>query len=152
MKNKIFPGKLYHEVPGWVEPGSVFHIRMKIHSGSRPFINNSIAENVIDSVIFYNEKMKWHSHLFLLMPDHVHALLSFPRGKGMSSTIRDWKRFHTKHNKIKWQGNYFDHRIRNEDEFVEKASYIRMNPVRAGLCEKVDDWPWCLDCSDGLNS
>jgi REP element-mobilizing transposase RayT len=57
----------------------------------------------LDSAKFYEAKMRWHITLFLLMPDHVHAVLSFTRDKSMSEVIRDWKRFHTRVNHVVWQ-------------------------------------------------
>lgn len=78
----------------------------------------------------------------VLMPDHLHAVLAFPQMPGISRTIGSWKHFLSARHGVAWQDNYFDHRLRNDSEFVEKMSYIRMNPVREGLCLKPEDWPW----------
>jgi hypothetical protein len=37
---------------------------------------------------------------------------------------------------------FFDHRVRSEESLEEKACYIRLNPVRAGLITCPDDWPY----------
>ena len=58
---------------------------------------------------------------------------------------RDWKAFHKRLNGVRWQENFFDHRIRNREEFDEKACYIRMNPARKGLCQTAEDWLFVLD-------
>jgi len=82
------------------------------------------------------------------MPDHLHALLSFPRDQSMSKLIRDWKRFYTRTNRVVWQEGYFDHRLRDDErgeEHSAKMNYIRENPVAAGLCAKAEDWPWIID-------
>jgi putative transposase len=82
------------------------------------------------------------------MPDHVHALLSFPLMESMSSVISDWKRFHARNNEIEWQEGYFDHRLRDDErgeQLSMKIDYIRQNPVVAGLCANVEDWPWIID-------
>jgi REP element-mobilizing transposase RayT len=39
-----------------------------------------------------------------------------------------------------WQKRYYDLNIRNYPQFVEKLRYIHRNPVRAGLCERPEDW------------
>lgn len=101
-----------------------------------------IAEALLASVAFYTAEGRWFSHLFLLMPDHLHALISFPKDQVMSRIIADWKRYQCKQHGILWQDNFFDHRIRNQAEYLEKAAYIRNNPVVKGLCEKPDDWAW----------
>lgn len=78
----------------------------------------------------------------LLMPDHLHAIIAFPREPGMKETITNWKRFLARSQKIKWQRDFFDHRLRDHHEETEKISYILMNPVRRGLCSQPEDWPW----------
>lgn len=87
-------------------------------------------------------------HAFLLMPDHLHALLSFALDESMSDVIRDWKRFHTRSKGVTWQDGYFDHRMRADERGTQlstKMNYIRQNPVVAGLCAKAQDWPWVID-------
>jgi len=90
----------------------------------------------------YLENEKLWAHLFLAMPDHLHALLSLPCEQRMDKVIRDWKRFVAKQTGVVWQDGFFDHRLRSRESFEEKAHYIRMNPVRAGLVDKPSAWPY----------
>jgi len=41
-----------------------------------------------------------------------------------------------------WQKRYYDFNIRNYPEFVEKERCIHRNPVKRGLCQCPEDWPW----------
>jgi REP element-mobilizing transposase RayT len=41
---------------------------------------------------------------------------------------------------IRWQRDFFEHRLRSEESFREKADYVLANPVRAGLVECEEDW------------
>jgi putative transposase len=41
-----------------------------------------------------------------------------------------------------WQKRYYDLNIRDYPQFVEKLRYIHRNPVKAGLCERPEDWEW----------
>jgi REP element-mobilizing transposase RayT len=52
------------------------------------------------------------------MPDHIHAILSFGRDETMSGVVGDWKHFHKRSNRIEWQENFFDHRLRNDERGV----------------------------------
>ena len=90
-----FPQRLYHRVPHWVEPGALFHIRVRLDLAKpqQAFTNQCLGQAILDSVMFYEEKTRWHITLFLLMPDHLHAVLSFAREDSMSEVIRDWKLF-----------------------------------------------------------
>jgi hypothetical protein len=41
-----------------------------------------------------------------------------------------------------WQKRYYDFNVRDYAQFVEKLRYIHRNPVKAGLCERPEDWEW----------
>jgi putative transposase len=66
----------------------------------------------------------------------------------LSNLIRDFKRVTTRIAKLEWQRNFFDHRLRHDESEDEKAAYIRQNPLRAGLIEAEDDWPFAFDSDD----
>jgi REP element-mobilizing transposase RayT len=150
-----FPERLHHNVPHWVEPGALFHIRIRLdrEKEQRPLTTPPLAQVILESVRFYEATMKWHVTIFLLMPDHLHALLAFGRDKSMSETIQGWKRFHRRVNHVTWQEGYFDHRLRADERGTQlsiKVDYIRQNPVAAGLCAKANDWHWIIDpCAKG---
>jgi len=76
------------------------------------------------------------------MPDHIHLMVSFPDLPSFSGVIGSWKHWLSRKHHITWQENFFDHRIRKEESFAEKADYILQNPVRAGLIAKAEDWPY----------
>ena len=124
----------------------MFHIRIRCEPVSPSLIDESVGNAILQSVRMYAEQQNWSCFLFLLLPDHLHALLSFPRDKGMGRIVGNWKRFHNKNTGIDWQDNYFDHRLRSEKEFEEKYAYIEQNPVALGLCDRADDWTWRLTC------
>jgi putative transposase len=72
----------------------------------------------------------------------VHAIVAFPRESGMKKLVTDWKKYLGREHGILWQRDFFDHRLRDHHEEDEKRNYILMNPVRRGLCERAEDWPW----------
>ncbi len=41
-----------------------------------------------------------------------------------------------------WQDEYFDHVIGRSDSLEQKIQYVRENPVRAGLVQRAEDYPW----------
>jgi putative transposase len=79
------------------------------------------------------------------MPDHLHGIVIFPERFEIQKMIREWKRWLTRQYQFAWQDGFFEHRLRSQDSAVEKAEYIRMNPVRAGLVENADSWPFQRD-------
>jgi putative transposase len=149
-----FPPKLHHEVPHWVERGALFHIRMGVdrEKEQRPLTSAPLAQALLDSARFYEAKQRRHITLFLLMPDHLHALLSFATDESMSKIIGDWKHFHSRKHGVIWQEGYFDHRPRADErgeQLSVKMNYIGQNPVAANLCAEADDWPWIIERAQG---
>jgi REP element-mobilizing transposase RayT len=145
MEHHGFGAKLHHEIPPWVESGARFHIRIRCHQDSpTPLTSPEVAQGIMKSAIFYETKLIWYVALLLLMPDHLHAILSFAPGRTMSRAIGDWKRYATRSFGVIWQENYFDHRLRDEDQFSLKYHYILQNPIAAGLCKDPSKWPWWI--------
>ena len=145
-----FPERLHHGVPHWVEPGALFHVRSAFdrEKEQKPLTDPLLARAILDSARFYQTNLRWHITLFLLMPDHVHAILSFAQDRSISEVIGDWKRFHARTNHVVWQEGYFDHRLRADErggQVAAKLNYIRRNPVVAGLCANAQEWPWVID-------
>ena len=138
--------RLHHTVPPWVPDGSTYHIRIRTERGATlPLTAPSLATALLHSTAHYHDQHVWFCHLMVLMPDHLHALLSFPRTSKMTTVVGRWKAWQKRTHGIAWQKNFFDHRIRHDHEFDEKAGYIRRNPVAAGLCATPGDWPWIFD-------
>ncbi len=81
----------------------------------------------------------------LLMPDHLHALIAIDGEASLSTTIANFKRATSKFAGVHWQRNFFDPRLRNDESSDEKDAYIRQNPVRAGLMQGDENWPYVLD-------
>jgi hypothetical protein len=136
-----FPQRLGHKTPAWVPSGALFHIRIRVgEMQAVALTETSLSTKLLTSVARYHVLGRWWCELFLLMPEHLHALIRFPSEAGMSPAIRDWKRGAARFHGICWQDNFFDHRIRHAKEGLEKWHYIRRNPVVKGLCTREEDW------------
>jgi REP element-mobilizing transposase RayT len=135
--------RLGHKIPPWVLDGSFFFITINCEPrGDNQLCREGIGQAVLAAAAHNHEALVWHCLLMLLMPDHLHAVIAFPREAGMKVTITNWKRFLARHQKINWQRDFFDHRLRDHNEETEKISYVLTNPIRRKLCERVEDWSW----------
>ena len=135
--------KLPHTIPQWVAEGSWYFITINCKpSGKNQLCVPDVAKAVLAAAVHNHEKSVWNCRLCLLMPDHLHAVIAFTREPGMKTTVANWKKFLSVNYKIQWQGDFFDHRLRDEQQLQEKTSYILLNPVRKGLCQQPEDWPW----------
>ena len=140
-----------HEPPSWVAEGSFFFLTINCaQRDSNQICRAGVGDAVLAAAAHNHGKLAWHCRLMLLMPDHLHAIVAFPQEPGMRKTVTNWKRFLATHEKIDWQRDFFDHRLRDQHEEQEKISYILHNPVRRGLCERPGDWPWIYRPQDRL--
>jgi putative transposase len=136
---------LPHQIPAWVDPQKEIYF-ITINCEER-FINQlalpEVAGCLFETVQYRQEKFLWWPHLFLLMPDHLHALLSFPpSGQPLQSVVSKWKEWTAKETGIVWQRDFFEHRLRQDESRREKADYILQNPVRQKLVSHPEDWPY----------
>jgi putative transposase len=137
--------RLPHNVPLWVDPQkSAYFITINCQErGTNQLAKSKIAGPLLDSVRFRNEKFIWFAHVFLVMPDHIHALLSFPPSENtIQEIVSKWKRWTARQLKIEWQRDFFEHRLRSDESWRDKADYILANPVRKDLTKDLKDWPY----------
>ncbi|MBL7115427.1 MAG: hypothetical protein ISS35_06650 [Kiritimatiellae bacterium] len=143
--------RLPHTVPFWVADDAVFFITMNAlpRCGS-PLTENDTAQKLWDTILFNTNKRLWWPHLVLVMPDHLHALMSFSLTTGMMKSLGNWKHYTARMYGIRWQRDFFDHRLRGDEAHIEKAYYIRQNPVRKGLVDDANDWPYAWTMGKGI--
>jgi putative transposase len=80
----------------------------------------------------------------VVMPEHVHLLLSEPERDTLADTVKSLKQGVSRRliggAEHFWQKRYYDCNVRTQEQFVEKLRYIHRNPVRRGLCQRPEDW------------
>jgi REP-associated tyrosine transposase len=137
--------RLPHDVPLWVDP-SKSHYFITVNCtvrGKNHLANEVVANAIIETVRHRNTQGVWYAHLAMIMPDHVHLVLSFPiTEKKVQTIVSKWKEWTAKALRIKWQRDFFEHRLRKEESFRQKVDYILANPVRAALVKRSEDWPY----------
>ena len=134
---------LPHEVPSWVEDGAIYFITVCcLARGRNQLCACGTARQIFEAVEFRQAAGDWFCRLCVLMPDHLHMLVSFPRDRRMRKVVSLWKQRVARSCGIRWQRDFFDHRLRADESYREKASYIRMNPCRKMLATRPEDWPY----------
>jgi REP element-mobilizing transposase RayT len=136
-ERKLLP----HDLPSFVRTDeAVFFLTICCEPrGQNQLCAPEAAKSILESIAFLHDRGDWYVHYALLMPDHIHALASFPSDKPMQRVVADWKKFIARNCGIRWQRDFFDHRLRSDESLREKADYIAMNPVRKGLVERMED-------------
>ena len=85
---------------------------------------------------------------YCLMPNHVHFIMAPTKPDGLRDTFAEAHRRYTAriHQRFKWTGHLWQGRFASvamdDGHMLAVARYIPMNPVRAGMVAKPQDWPW----------
>ena len=94
------------------------------------------------------DRFAWHVHVFCLMTTHYHVVLEAPLAalsRGMHRLNGIYAR--TFNDRYGRHGHLFGDRfgaraVRDDEALREACRYVLANPVRAGVCERPQDWPW----------
>jgi putative transposase len=94
----------------------------------------------------------------VVLPDHIHAIWTLPDGdadfalrwrqiksafsRGLPAGERISASRASKAERGIWQRRYWEHTLRNEEDFMRHADYIHYNPVKHGYVRRVGDWPY----------
>ena len=108
-----------------------------------------IADLVTDGLRFHDGE--WFDlKSWVVMPNHVHAVIQPLGNHLLGGILKSLKQFTARKanamiNRVGqpfWQRESYDHLIRDRDELERIKRYIIRNPVKAGLCQTPEDWPW----------
>jgi REP-associated tyrosine transposase len=86
---------------------------------------------------------------YVIMPDHIHLFAAFtPESIALSKWIKSLKNSLSKTLRSRgartphWQKGFFDRVLRKEESYAANWDYVRNNPVRAGLVDQPEHWPF----------
>jgi len=135
-------------------PGASYFVTTKCWEGRYVFQVTEIAEILVCTLFHYRDSGAYLLHEFVIMPDHLHVMVTPNSVTSLEKTVQLIKggsshRIHKERGGRReiWQVGFYDWTIRNLEDWRAKANYIRMNPVKARLCERAEDWPFSSACS-----
>ncbi len=85
--------------------------------------------------------------LWLLMPDHWHGIVEVKGTEPLGQTVARIKGLCSRAaapliDGLLWQRGFHDHALRRDEDLDRVMAYVLHNPVRKGLVERWDEWPW----------
>jgi putative transposase len=113
-----------------------------------PFLDSVTARESIEREL---ERVRcWYGCYvtgYVVMPEHVHLLISEPERNTLSVVIQMLKQITSRKLNLVgmprfWQTRYYDFPVWSERKRVEKLRYIHRNPVKRGLVARPEDWRW----------
>ena len=117
--------------------------------------NIAILRQVVKQV---QTKYPFKINAWVVLPEHLHAVLTLPDGdsnfslrwrlikSGFSRALPKVERLsptrQTAGERGIWQRHYWEHCIRNEEDYRRHIDYVHINPLKHGWVSRVGDWPY----------
>lgn len=115
-----------------------------------------------EALLETQSRYPYQSVAFCLLPQHLHCIWKLPEDDANFSTrwslvkglfTRQYRRHAGRSEPISvshkhkgeaciWQRRFWEHRIRDEHDLQKHVDYIHYNPVKHGLVQRLEDWPW----------
>jgi len=112
----------------------------------RPILcRETTAHLLIETLAHYRDERKFLLHEFVIMPDHVHVLLTPAPEISLERAMQFVKggfSYRLKSRPPVWQASFTNHRVRDFEDYERHREYIRMNPVRARLAARPEAYPY----------
>ena len=131
----------------WSEAGRAYHVTTVV-AGRRPIFRDlRLGRVVVREMKRLEDERVVASLAFVVMPDHLHWLFILQDRITLSEVMRRLKgrsayllAEETNHRPF-WQRAFHDHAIRSDEDLRVIAGYIVANPLRAGLVNRIADYP-----------
>jgi putative transposase len=135
--------------PRLIEDYSEYFLTFNTFKRKEFLTNKDIPVMLINSFNFLSRRVNVNLDSYVVMPDHIHLLISCKRGKDIPIFLRRLKSFTSREIKERmglsdyvWQRGTFDHVIRDSNDYEDHFDYIHFNPVKHRYVSKPEDWKW----------
>ena len=130
-------------------PHHAYLITTVTHNRIPWFSQFDLARTTIHEIARLHTMNHVNSLAWVLMPDHLHWLVQLKDNKALPDVMKSFKgRSSRLVNQILrrkgpiWQRAYHDHAVRENEDIRGMARYIVFNPIRAGLVNKIGEYPF----------
>ena len=129
----------------------MFFATTKTSQGRALLQSERNATLLIDVLRSYVAARKFRLHDFVVMPDHLHLLLTVGDGMTVERAMQFIKGGFSYRLKKEcgylgevWQRGFSETRVEDRQSFIKHRAYIAANPVRAGLVDSPEEFPYCF--------
>ena len=121
--------------------GVAYHITTVTRDRSPLFIALDAGRKVVRELMTLHDEARCETLCYVVMPDHLRWLMVLRSGT-LADAVRLLKgRSVRAIGHAVWQPSYFDHAVRGDEDLRTMARYIVANPLRAGLVDRIGDYP-----------
>ena len=129
-------------------PGALYHVTSRGNARQDIALDDEDRAAFLAVLAEARERFAWLVHAYCLMGNHYHLMVETPEAnlsRGMRQLIGVYtQRFNRRHGRVGhlFQGRYKAILVERESYLLELCRYVVLNPVRAGLVARVEDWRW----------
>ncbi len=120
--------------------GARYFLTICVKNGEELLLRGSCSDTILSQLEHQSKGKDWRLLCGVLMPDHFHLIFRLGNRLTLSQVVAKFKSG-TK-SIVRWQDNYFEHRLRPDESEEEYAFYVFMNPYRAELVSYNSHWSW----------
>lgn len=128
--------------------GALYHVTSRGDGQEAIYQNDADRGLCLEVLANTVERYNWTVHAWCLMGNHYHLLIETP-DSNLALGMRHFngvytQRFNRRHGRVGhvFQGRYKAILVQKDSYLLELARYIVLNPVRAGMVRRPQDWPW----------
>jgi REP-associated tyrosine transposase len=131
-----------------IEPGGIYHVTTRGNNREQVVWDDRDRAILLGAITQAARRYGWVVLAYCLMTNHFHLIVQVPSG-GLSEGMRLLnggfaRRMNARHGRV---GHLFQNRfhathIRRDAHLLEACRYVVLNPVRAGICERPEQWRW----------
>ena len=131
-----------------VAPGIPHHIIQRGNRRQKTFFCNEDYQHYLNLLAEWSSQCGVQIWVYCLMTNHVHMIAVPKTAEGLRFAIGETHRRYTRHINFRegwrgylWQGRFSSYPM-DETYLLATARYIELNPVRAGIVQNPQDYPW----------
>ena len=132
-----------------MSPPGTYFVTFLTWQRRRLFVVDNYARLFLKTLYRYRREGAFQLHAFVLMPEHVHLLLTPGRDLTIERAIQFVRGGYSRSFGLQfgpkeiWQRGFTDHRIRDADDYERHRLYIHQNPVKRELVARAEDYRLC---------
>jgi REP element-mobilizing transposase RayT len=129
-------------------PGGIFHITARGNRLQPIFLSDRDRVHFLVLLATLVAARGWKLHAYCLMTNHYHLLVETPNGdlsaglQWLNGRYAQWFNYVYGFSGHLFQGRFHSVLVESQHHLLELSRYIVLNPVRAGMCQRAQDWPW----------
>ena len=133
--------------------GALYHVTSRGDRQESIYRDDDDREDWLAVLAQVCERFNWVVHAWCQMTNHYHLLVETADGN-LSRSMRQLnrvytQRFNRRHDEVGhlYQGRYKAILVQKESYLLELTRYVVLNPLRAGMVEELEEWPWSSYCA-----